>query len=65
MMQANKSAGEAPRLWAVGRFGKLSTRLLPPEFEFLIYAFICSPALVEASLGFLSRRLFKRRLPAA
>ncbi len=28
-------------------------------FEFLIYAFICLPALVGALLGFLSRRLFK------
>ena len=33
-------------------------------FEFLIYAFICLPALVGALLGFLSRRLFQRRLPA-
>ena len=28
-------------------------------FEFLIYAFICLPALIGALLGFLSRRLFK------
>ena len=34
-------------------------------FEFLIYAFISLPALIGALLGFLARRFFRRRLPAA
>ena len=34
-------------------------------FEFLIYSFICLPALVGALLGFLSRRLFQRPPRAA
>src|SRR2546422_1605006 len=43
MMQANKSAGEAPPLWAVGRFGKLdrkSTRL-NSSHGYISYAVFC------------------------